>query len=230
MKRIILLITLCFIFSCGNKKIIQLPEINYSEITEINDVSPAYLFYDDTQKDSVELNRKNLISTTNWLVNIDKRLTLKQVTPHIKYLQDKKRNSGHKNKEAKNYFTCNDTSRKNLGFIEFTNVVYHEVSISQFKKNKIEGSKFKQEVYAQVVTLDSIPIHFPIGEYGTIRYSNKENLLNDIESVIINDGEVNLYFGFNKSLSFQDYITIKSILLELENETLTISNNEFIFN
>ena len=71
------------IYSCGNEKILQLPEINHSDITEILDVSHAYLFYDETKPDSIELNRKNLISTTNWLVNVDKRLTLDQAIPSI---------------------------------------------------------------------------------------------------------------------------------------------------
>ena len=64
------------------------------------------------------------------MVNIDKRLTLKQAIPHIKFLQDKKRNAEmHKNENAKNYYTCNDTSIKNLGFIEFTDVDYHKNNI-----------------------------------------------------------------------------------------------------
>ena len=49
-------------WSCANEKTIQLPEINGAKITELQDVSAAYLFYDETQPDSLELNRKNLIS------------------------------------------------------------------------------------------------------------------------------------------------------------------------
>ncbi len=102
MKNAYLLILFLATFSSCNKKIVLLPEIQTASITEIIDVSPAYLFYDETQPDSVELNRKNLISTTNWLVNVDKRLTLKQAIPHIKFLQEKKRNSKmHKNESAK---------------------------------------------------------------------------------------------------------------------------------
>ena len=120
------LITL-FLWSCGNEKVIQLPEVQHAKISEILDVSPAYIFYNETQPDSVELNRKNLIISTNWLFNVDKRLTLEQAIPKIKFLQDKKRNAKmHKNEAAKNYYTCNDTSIKNLGFIEFTNVNYIE--------------------------------------------------------------------------------------------------------
>ena len=65
MKKITLLFILVLVFSC-NKKIVELPEISHSDITEIEDVSAAYLFYNEAQPDSVALNRKNLISTTNW--------------------------------------------------------------------------------------------------------------------------------------------------------------------
>ena len=113
------------LFSCGDEKIIQLPEIKNADITEALDVSPAYIFYDETQPDSTLFNRKNLISTTNWLVNVDKRLTLKQAIPHLQYLQSKRRKASmHKNENAKNYFTCNNTSFKNLGFLEFTELTY----------------------------------------------------------------------------------------------------------
>ena len=73
-ETVALIVLMFFLFSCGNEKALLLPEISHSEISEIQDVSHAYLFYDETQKDSVELNRKNLISTTNWLINVDKRL------------------------------------------------------------------------------------------------------------------------------------------------------------
>ncbi len=122
--RILLIFVLCF--NCKNERVLQLPEIKNTKVTQVLDVSPAYIFYDETQPDSTLLNRKNLISTTNWLVNVDKRLTLKQAIPQIKFLQDKKRNAQmHKNENAKNYFTCNDTSINNLGFVEFTHIDYH---------------------------------------------------------------------------------------------------------
>ena len=44
MKHYTLLITILFLFSCGNKKVLQLPEISHSEISDIKDVSHAYLF------------------------------------------------------------------------------------------------------------------------------------------------------------------------------------------
>ena len=219
MKYFILLITVFFVFSCGNKKVLHLPEISHSEISDIADVSHAYLFYDETQKDSVELNRKNLISTTNWLINVDKRLTLQQVIPHIKYLQDKKNNSSHKNKEAKNYFTCNDTSRQNLGFIEFTDVVYYR-----------DARGYDRELnsdYASMLVFNLNDIRI-ITSDNKVFQSDKFSLIKTITN-LLNLNKCLIYLEFKDSLTFQEYISIKSIIEKLDSENITISNNEFIY-
>ncbi len=93
MKKLPILLLLLICSSCIKERLLYLPEIQNSKISEIADISHAYLFYDETEKDSVDLNRKNLIGTTNWLINVDKRLTLKQAIPKIIYLQNKKRNA-----------------------------------------------------------------------------------------------------------------------------------------
>ena len=219
MKYFILLITVFFVFSCGNKKILYLPEINYCEISKIQDVSHAYLFYDEIQKDSVELNRKNLISTTNWLINVDKRLTLKQAIPHLKFLQEKKKNSSHKNKEAKNYFTCNDTSRQNLGFIEFTDVVYFNDA------NGYDKELNSDDTSMLVFHLNDIRI---ITSDNKVFQADKSSLIKTINDLFnLNKGLI--YLEFKDSLTFQEYINIKSIIEKLDSENITISNNEFIY-
>ena len=113
MKQLLFLFTFFLLTSC-NKRLVQLPETTNKDITEVIDVSPVYMFYDE-ETDSVEFNRRNMISATNWLVNIDKRLTLKQILPHLQYLQEK-RQGGEKH-SFHNYFTCNNTDLKNLSFI-----------------------------------------------------------------------------------------------------------------
>lgn len=228
MKHVFFLIILSVFFSCGNEKVLELPEINQSEITEINDVSAAYLFYDETQKDSVELNRKNLISTTNWLVNVDKRLTLKQVIPHIKFLQNKKSSSSHKNKTAKNYFTCNDTSRKNLGFIEFTDIFYHEESSFNYLKKISDLKIFESNI---------ITINFYSKKKVIVFNSKSKNLSintnrNDFLDIIkkSDSGKSKIYLNLHKDLTFNDYIDIKHRLLNLNLKHIEIAKEEFISN
>ena len=231
----ILLISIALLFfSCGNEKVLQLPEIKNADITEVLDVSPAYIFYDETKQDSVELNRKNLIISTNWLVNVDKRLTLEQALPSIIKLQEKKRNATmHKNEKARNYYTCNDTSIKNLGFIDFTDVEYRlNYSENNYEDIEIDDNSF--DINLIINSLEDITINSFIisGETNLNRLNDylkeKLNVLN------LDDKEhggdfYNLQIGFNKSLSFQDYISIKSKLMHFKNERTVINKIEQIF-
>ncbi|WP_417882737.1 hypothetical protein [Xanthomarina gelatinilytica] len=221
MKHLYIVFLLLFL-SCNNNKVVQLPEMEQADITEIIDVSPAYLFYDETKKDSIELNRKTLISTTNWLVNVDKRLTLKQAIPKIKFLQDKKRNAEiHKNDAAKNYYTCHDTSINNLGFIEFTNVYYKE---KQPEIHNLKPNEYlmvcQTPLNIEVIGLDIDTLKTTLGTFSK-----------DLKRLFPSFNETKtLQLFLNNKLSFQDYIGIKSKLNKLKEEDLIIANDEFLFN
>ncbi len=230
MRYFFLLVTTVLLFSCGKEKVIHLPEINQSKISKIKDVSVAYLFYDETLLDSIELNRKNLISSTNWLINVDKRLTLKQVIPKIKFLQNKKNNSSHKKEHSKNYFTCNDTSKKNLGFIDFTDVVYHEKSIT---KDSINPKKSNVKLWIDYQTNDSIIIYSDaIKCIEILAYTNSNEILNSLKKTFPNkhENKTEININFNPNITFQDYISLKSTLSNSDFDTIEISKNEFIFN
>jgi len=208
---------------------LQLPEIENAKITEVLDVSPAYIFYDETQPDSTLLNRKNLISTTNWLVNVDKRLTLRQAIPHIKFLQDKKRNAElHKNENAKNYFTCNDTTIGNLGFLEFTDV-YYIIEIDSYTNDEPINNEIR-----------SLSIHFFSNGYFSLTElfdgkQSRSEILNintdfDIDFFkIYRENKNSLHLSFDEKLRFQDYIKLKNNVLLFTNEMSEIDANEFIY-
>lgn len=215
--RITLLLFLIILTSCNSDKVIELPEIQQAVITELTDISPAYLFYDETQPDSLELNRKNLISTTNWVVNVDKRLTLQQVIPKIQFLQEKKNSSSHKNEAAKNYYTCHDLSQNNLGFIEFTNINYHI-------KNSVNADT---EIEILVESVNKITIRKTLTAIISVESSLK-NLVSDLNHISTNEAKV-VALHLKNTLSFQDYITLKDTLTALESKDFVINNNEFIY-
>ena len=149
--------------------------------------------------------------------------------PHIKFLQDKKANSSHKNESAKNYYTCNDISKKNLGFIEFTNVAYHlessdtKILESVIPKQPILLLKMKSDETCDISDL----------------YANKIRLLDsyslsELKSTLISDIIDSLHHGkvitsFNKEVLFQDYIFLKNELSKINRENLSISADEFIY-
>ena len=229
MKPIYLIVFVILFFSCGEEKSVLLPEIENAITTEILDVSPVYVFYNEAQPDSVELNRKNLIGTTNWLFNIDKRLTLEQVIPKIKFLQDKKRNAQmHKNENAKNYFTCHDTSIQNLGFIEFTEVSYQPISLKEYFSYMERPEKMG--VVLNTISEGSYSLESYYNEQSrTEVYSNIENVVIDIKKLFNTDQNFKLYLLFNSAIRFQEYIVTKSKIQDLYSLEIPIDKNEFIY-
>lgn len=216
----------------------QLPETTNQDITEVLDVSPIYMFYDE-ETDSVEFNRKNMISTTNWLVNIDKRLTLKQILPHLQYLQEKRQGDGmHKNDNARNYFTCNNTELKNLSFIEFTDLVYKTIDYNDIMlstdladetlnleilerfKNNIDSQQVK---FKKVIIESNDRIHLS----GSI-YTSSEFIKSNLNYSLKNYSA--LFFYINAKMTFQDYITIETLIKKIESDKLKVSNYQVIYN
>ena len=232
MKKLICILLFFPLLNCGNERVVQLPEIENAKITEVVDVSPAYIFYDDTQPDSTLFNRKNLISTTNWLVNVDKRLTLKQVIPYIQYLQNKrKKTSMHKNENAKNYFTCNDISIGNLGLVEFTNIDYSNgLSTSRMK---VISQLYFDKIFIHPEIKNKNTIHIFIRndnsfELKTITYTDFNQHIDLIQRNNTKDSLI-ILLNFDKNLSFQDYIRFKSINSDLDINGVRIDANESIY-
>ena len=56
---------------------------------------------------------------------------------------------------------------------------------------------------------------------------NVDNYLESIPE--FHPKEIQLILNFDKALSFQEYITIKSKLSTIDNANITINNNEFIY-
>ncbi|WP_396158240.1 hypothetical protein [Flavobacterium sp.] len=204
MKKIIVALFLISLFSCGKKEI-QLPQLNETIVVDVKNHSPIYMFFETNGKDTlIDVNRSNSISSTNWLFNIDKRLPLKLVIPEIQKLQDKKAKSSHLINGSKNYFTYMDSKKKTLAFLPFTNVTYtlknynNGISVFFTKRNKI---------FVNNILVDK---------------KDLESYLNNL-----NRTYQEIAFGFDKNLSFQDYIIAKNVANDLEIKFITFK--EYIY-
>lgn len=221
------LLLLFVTLSCSKQKSVLLPEIENAQITELTDVSPVYFFYNTKEKDSLELNRANLISTTHWLFNIDKRFSLEQVIPSIILLQDKKRNAEvHKNENARNFYTCNDTSINTLGFIEFTNVIYKTDFLFPNVALDYENPK-EQKIIIDFKSPRDIKLVTALRD-SILRKSSIKTLSEDLSN-LPQDVEYELILNINDQLSFQDYINFKSVLSKIQSTKIGINENEFIY-
>lgn len=201
------LVILLVLLSCGNKEDILLPKANTTIVKNVEDLSPIYIFFRTKGKDTLaEVNRKNSIISTNWILNIDKRLPLRIAIPEIMKLQDKKRNAkAHKNEAAENYYSYADTIGKNLAFIPFTNVFY-----------KLE--KPKSGIVVFFTKNNGILVNnLTVKREELVEYLNK----------LPSDKPNKYVFCFDKNLSFgsfvQNQIFVQSLKIKRN------SNEEFIY-
>ena len=199
------LVFLFLLFSCGNKEDIFLPKSNVTIVSNVVDHSPIYIFFRTKGKDTlVEVNRKNSIITTNWILNIDKRLPLRLVIPEVMKLQEKKRNEvAHKNELAENYYSYADSIGKNMAFLPFTKVYY----------------KMEKPKYGVVVFFDK---NNDVWVKGLIIKKDKlESFINEF----VGEKASDCLCCFSKDLSYGNYIQDEIFIQSLKIE----NKEEFIY-
>lgn len=204
------LLIICFLFSCGKKEDVLLPKSNITIVKDVKDLSPIYIFFKTEGKDTIaDVNRKSSIISTNWILNIDKRLPLKLVIPEVMKLQEKKRaDSAHKNENAENYYSYADSVGKNLAFLPFTKVYYKTE-----KPNKgnfvVYFRKGKKQVF---MANKEIKISEILQQFYSIKFEKIPNLV----------------FVFDKNMSYEEYIQYKILLQKHVTHNLDILPIEFI--
>jgi biopolymer transport protein ExbD len=226
MKKILFILLFLTFISC-KKEDVQLPKSNKTVLKDIQDHSPVYIFFKTKEKDTIiEVNRRNTISSTNWIYNIDKRLPLKLVIPEVIKLQEKKKNSEHKKEGAIDVFSYADSIGKNLAFLPFTDVTY---------KYDKEFSKF--------YIIENNKMYFQFQNFS-INF-NKENTItvdgNDIEREefvefikdyvpFVSQGRTALlHLNFEVNLTYEEYIQNKVMLNEVLSDSIVFSPIEFIY-
>lgn len=177
--------------SCEGKKEIQLAKSNVSIVKSIGEHSPVYIFFKSKGKDTIaDVNRANTITSTHWVFNIDKRLPLRLVIPHLIKMQAKKEGSMHKNETSENYFSYADSVHKNLAFIPFTTIRY-----------KLEKPKQKGIVFIDKnnrFLLDGMEM-------------NRAEVKNKLEEFTAKKPQ-RIVFCFSKDGSFESYLQNKIVI------------------
>ena len=195
------LFALFLLLSCGKKETVLLPKSNGTIVADIVDHSSIYLFYKKEGNDTlVEVNRKNSIISTNWILNIDKRLPLRLVIPEVMKLQQKKREEkAHKNEKAENYYAYADTIGKNMAFIPFTKIYY--------KIDKPIGTVIYFNKRNEILIENNVV--------------EREKLKEFLSSVVVKNQANDFIISYSKDLSFGNYLQNKIFL-----ESLKVNSKE----
>jgi hypothetical protein len=225
MKRLVLLIVYFLIVGCA-KRDVKLPTLAEKGVQEIHNHSQVWLFFELENNDTtVIVNRKNTISTTHWIFNIDKRLPLRTILPSIIELQDKHANSIHSKEGMHNYYSYADTISKKLSFLEFDNVIYQTDSILSKYYLKTNSEKYlnyfninltfnAENVWVNDVKIEKSAFKSTLLEFIDFSSEGKQTML---------------HLNFNQNNFYQDYLYYKTLIFSLNNEFIITNPIEFIF-
>jgi hypothetical protein len=225
MKKTLIILFAFFILGC-DKKEIKLPTIGEKGLQELHNHSQVWMFFEIKGTDTIlNLNKKNTISTTHWVFNVDKRLSLKRIIPSIITLQDKHANSIHAKEGMHNYFSYSDTISQQLSFLEFDNIL--------FKTDSLESKQYIKSNSGSYLNYYNINLRFSpskiwINETIIDKNEFKSTLLEFIQ--FTSEGkQTMLHLNFNQNLIYQDYLFYKTMISNLKSPTILVNNLEFIF-
>ena len=152
MSRYIILLSALLLLGC-QKKQMQLPQVQDTNITSVEDYSQVYISYEEASE-AAKLNANGLISSTNWVLHVDKRNKLKEVAPLFIKLQEKRTNprNPHSNPDAHLYISLADIPHKRLGFMDITDLnllPYDPQKMSEYGNTPIyvypDGFRLKED-------------------------------------------------------------------------------------
>lgn len=226
MRKLALLLLPFIMLSCAKKEV-KIPTLAEKGIQEIQNHSQVWLFFEVKNNDTIAVvNRKNTISTTHWIYNIDKRLPLKTIIPSMITLQDKHANSMHSEKGMHDYFSYSNTISKKLSFLAFDGVIF--LNDGLLSKQFIETHK------NDYLNYNNINLFFNknkiwINEVETDK-SNFKTALSAILAISSEEKKPMLHLNFNQNLIYQDYLFYRTIIHAIGTKNILINHNEFIFN
>ena len=226
MKKLLTFLTTLFLVGCTQQEL-KIPTLNILGLQELHNHSQVWLFFETEGNDTIaRVNRKNTISTTHWIYNIDKRLPLKAIIATITKLKYKHANGVHSKEGMHNYFSYSDTISKKLTFFEFDATEFKTDSILSkyyLKTNSDTYQKFNN------ISITFNPNNTWINDAKMENGEFKETLLDFID--FSSEGkQTMLHLNFNEDLLYQDYLYFSTMMATLKAPHLLINNLEFIFN
>ena len=213
-KTIYLIIILATLISC-NKKKLELPLIPVGGISNITNHSEIWVFYNvEKEKNKANINKNNIISTTNWIINIDKKLQMKEVVPAIQLIKAKReKKTPHSAEGVSDYLSYANNKDKNISLFKIDSIQY--LSLDK-------------------ISSDDLAIHYKsdnniIFREKNISINNKEILIDSLKLenfTIINSKRVHVFFEEN--ITYQSYLEKRVKLSQIAKGKIIVDGTEYM--
>ena len=225
MKKITILLLSVFLIGCAKKEL-KIPVLAEKGLQELHNHSQVWMFFEIKNNDTIaKVNRKNTISTTHWIYNIDKNLPLKSIIPSIIKLKHKHANGIHSKEGMHNYYSYSDTISKKLSFLEFDNVIYKTDSLTSKQYIKDYSNNYLN--YNNInITINPTSIFM---NDSSIDLDNFKQTLLEFINFSAEGKQTMLHLNYSYHCTYQQYLIYTTMFNKLKNEAILINNIEFIF-
>lgn len=216
MKKFLLFLTLSAILMGCEKKSVQLPQIPAEGVTNVYNHSQIWAFYDENG-DSIQadINKNNIISTTHWIINIDKRLSMSQVVPLLGMIKNKRaKKTIHSTEGMHNYLNYADVENK-------TNALYNIDSLNIITLKSNEFDSYKKAKIENVIVLkdDKILVNNTPLDYDSLDVKITDNLSS--QTVIL---------CYDSETTYQKYLETKVLLNKILHDDCRLNHEEVLIN
>ena len=229
MKFLYIIIITAFFMSCNHKEV-MVPVNDNPGLHEVWNNSPVYILQKIEGKDTIaDLKLGQIISTTKWLVAVDRHLTLKQLLPALNKVYKRRRKvSLHSDGKGELYFAYVDSIQKKVSFVNATKLFLmpdfytSEKYFKQYKKADPGTEKWHLYFYRDNIVLnDSIKL-------GSI---SKQQLLDSVVSYMKQKDTMTkqLYLNFDKRNKFDRFLDYYTFFKQKSLHNTTVSPKIFIF-
>ena len=217
MKKYIYLPLLIFILIGCVDKSVSLPQVAISGKTEIQNHSQIWVFQDITKEGSIKaaVNKNNIISATNWIINIDKHLPMSEVIPVFQMIKAKRaKKSIHSVEGMKDYLSYSNTLDKNISVFSIDSIQF--MLLSKEKLAMLNQDKICENT-----------INFSSND---IRVNNKKYTVSQWNKTILDSLKTGcVQLQYNEDLSYQKYMEYRLSVIGFLPKGVSIETTEYVY-
>jgi len=222
---------LMLIWAAGcSKPDLYLPVNDNPGQSGINDLSQVLIFFKTEGTDTLaDLHAGQIITSTHWVVHIDRRLPMKTLVTPLQYLLKKRhKKSIHSKPGSKLYLSYTDTVRKRLSVVDFTrrrirSPFYHSREYVRRYPARYRGKKITHAVLLpSALWLDSLRFAFPAEKQRAAAYLKR--LLTQGDSPRL------LMFNVDHRVNYGRFNDAYGLLMSIDSIRFPLAEDIFIFN
>ena len=231
MKFLYIALLSVFFLSC-QKTEVKIPVNDNPGLNKIWDNSRIYILINEEGGDqNAELKLGQVITTTHWLVAVDKRLSMKKlVKPIEKILKKRHKKSVHTKEGAHAYFSYLDSVNKKMAFIDFDSIqLMSDIYTSKKYFEKYSKADINMQKFHITILQDDIVLNDTIHFDSSLSKQQLTDSLWKIMSKKTNEKQNRLYLNFDVNMNFDRFLNYYTFFKNNPMPKGKLSNKIFIF-